>query len=224
MYDHVVEEIEHDGLTVKLYHDDEPSSPREWDNLGKMFCWHRSYDLGDEHGIPSDYVHNMAPDEFLEWVREEWGASVILPLFLYDHSELSMSTGSFADRWDSGEVGFICDTTETRKLMGFELDRFGRDEDLRERITEVLKGEVATYDQYLRGDVYGYVVEDGDGHHLDSCWGFYGTEDALSEGKAQAEWHAREIAKRKAQENARAIARTATLAWNGEAIEPRGTA
>ena len=31
----------------------------------------------------------------------------ILPLYLYDHSGLTMSTNDFGDRWDSGCVGFI---------------------------------------------------------------------------------------------------------------------
>jgi hypothetical protein len=66
---------------------------------------------------------------------------------------------------------------------------------LKDRVTEYLKGDVETYDQYLRGDVYGYRVfkvetcELGCEHEeeLDSCWGFYGEEECMKEGVAVME-------------------------------------
>ena len=39
---------------------------------------------------------------------------------------------------------------------------------------KILEGEVETYNQYLTGDVYGFILEKPDGEHIDSCWGFYG--------------------------------------------------
>lgn len=36
--------------------------------------------------------------------------------------------------------------------------------------------EVKTFDQYLRGEIYGFIIETVDGEHLDSCWGFYGED------------------------------------------------
>ena len=42
------------------------------------------------------------------------------------------------------------------------------------------------YDQYLTGQVYGYVVEDQERNRLDSCWGFYGIEDVKAEAKQAA--------------------------------------
>ncbi len=33
---------------VRIIQDSDPMSPREWDNVGKMVCWHRRYNLGDE--------------------------------------------------------------------------------------------------------------------------------------------------------------------------------
>ena len=35
---------------IKLVHDHDAESPREWDNLGSMVCAHRRYRLGDENG------------------------------------------------------------------------------------------------------------------------------------------------------------------------------
>ena len=34
---------------IEVIQDSEPESPREWDNLGNMICFHRNYNLGDKH-------------------------------------------------------------------------------------------------------------------------------------------------------------------------------
>ena len=41
------------------------------------------------------------------------------------------------------------------------------------KVEEVLKAEVKVFDKYLTGQVYGYVIEDEEEEHVDSCWGFY---------------------------------------------------
>lgn len=114
--------------------------------------------------------------------------AVIQPLYLYDHSGITISTGAFSCPWDSGQVGWIYVTKD--KLA----EEFNGDVALAEaRITS----EVEEYDQYLTGDVYGYTIyeheefdQDGivipptDGEVVDSCWGFYGSdpfENGMSE-------------------------------------------
>jgi len=102
---------------------------------------------------------------------------VVLPLYLYDHSGITMSAGAFGCTWDSGQVGWIiCDKETIEK-------EFNGDRDLAEKC---LLAEVATYDDYLTGNVYGFIVEervktwgqdDDEGwKDVDSCWGFYGSD------------------------------------------------
>jgi hypothetical protein len=113
---------------------------------------------------------------------------VILPLYLYDHSGITMSTSPFSCPWDSGQVGVIyCSLakaqeewgTEDSKKRGWDgeasytLKEDGSKRTLREATIRYLTGEVKEYDQYLTGDVYGYVVEAEDGEE-ESCWGFFG--------------------------------------------------
>lgn len=38
-----------DGYKLEILNDDCPMSPREWDNLGTMVCFHKGYGLGDQH-------------------------------------------------------------------------------------------------------------------------------------------------------------------------------
>lgn len=173
---------------LDVMYDETAESPREWSNLGTMVCWHRSYNLGDEHNyvrpkelflsllddshdelvandgftsrlyyfwkqvivddgdlvddlaigflnIVEDETHTLLGDTFpaarfgrmvaeadSAWIDEflndaEEGELrdildsldkyVILPLFLYDHSGITMSTSVFSCPWDSGQVGWI---------------------------------------------------------------------------------------------------------------------
>lgn len=54
------------------------------------------------------------------------------------------------------------------------------DKETKGKIIQALRSEVKTYDLYLRGEVFGYVIEDQQGNHIDSCWGFFGYDHAKS--------------------------------------------
>ena len=41
------------GNTIKVFVDEDPQSPREWDNAGTMVCFHRRYNLGDINDLKS---------------------------------------------------------------------------------------------------------------------------------------------------------------------------
>lgn len=160
-------------LTLRIEHDTDPESPRDWDNLGTMVCWHRRYKLGDEQP-------NCRPDEF-----EIPKGAIYLPLYLYDHSGITMNTIGFSCPWDSGQVGWIYVTRE-KVLEEYGWDRLTATG--RKQIETYLRSEVETYDQYLQGDVWGYVIEDEDGEQVDSCWGFYGREYAEQEAATALEY------------------------------------
>lgn len=186
---------------LKIYQDENPESPRScWDNLGKMVCVHRRYNLGD-HNLDDrlevlqymadhmditkiitdldleDEIYNNE-DKLEEWLnsRKDW---ICLPLYLYDHSGITMSTSPFSCSWDSGQVGFIfCSTDMIIKEYG------DTSPETLEKVTKILENEVEIYDQYLTGDVYGFKIvklstcDHGHTHEdeEDSCWGFYGSD------------------------------------------------
>jgi hypothetical protein len=179
------ETFEIDGYTIKIEQDDDPVNPRtEYDNVGKMVCWHSHYSLGDEQPrcSPDEYLHQMMweredrlhgkriPDNIKQEDLQAYIDKhfVVLPLYCYDHSGLSMSPRPFGCPWDSGGVGFIYVESESKEYDDLESG---------------LKGEVETYDQYLRGDIWGYTIETSDGEVLDSCWGFYGFSHCRSEAE-----------------------------------------
>jgi hypothetical protein len=95
-----------------------------------------------------------------------------------------MNTTGFSCHWDSGKVGVIFVSKEkVRKEYGWKVITAKRTE----QILKYLQGEVETFDQYLRGDVYGFrkIV---DGEEIESCWGFYGNDHRESGLFDQADW------------------------------------
>jgi hypothetical protein len=168
------------GNILQIVPDDDPQNPRsEYDNFGSMVCFHRRYSLGDKTTLRSGDFNSWS-DLKNHLVRRE-KAVLILPIFMYDHSGITISTsqtGQYADRWDSGQIGFIYATKE--KI---------RKEFLIKRVTKktlknaekILLSEVEIYDQYLTGNVYGYFVKDKAGEIIDSCFGFYGDMDYIKE-------------------------------------------
>lgn len=156
---------------LKLVHDSYPDSPRNWENLGTMICFHRRYDLGDNHNYSSgDY---SSWEERKQAIIKEENPAVILPLYMYDHSGISISTSPFSCRWDSGQIGFIL--VSKKKA----LEEFGGkivSAKLKQKLQAILEGEVETYTQYVEGDVYGFQIVDEDDDIIDSCYGFYGSD------------------------------------------------
>lgn len=177
MHDAVYEEV-HCGHTIKIYQNPDAESPREWSNLGTLICWHRRYRLGDSHSFdsPEAFLRDRAgvsdqSDLSMAQLRERADRkAVLLPVFLYDHSGLAMNTIGFHCPWDSGQVGFVYVSLEAVR------EEFGAKrvtKALREKAEDILRAEIVSYDAYLGGRVYGYVIE-WDGEEVDACWGFVG--------------------------------------------------
>ena len=165
---------------IEIIQDEDPQSPREWDNLGTMVCFHNGYNLGDEH----DYNHQDYDgwDEMREAIIRNENAGVILPLYLYDHSGITMNTTGFHCPWDSGQVGWIFISKEK---MRKEYSYKRVSQKLIKRVSEYLKAEVKTYDQYLTGDCYGYCITNTEtDEEMDNCWGYFGEDVCLAEAES----------------------------------------
>jgi hypothetical protein len=169
----------------------------------------------DKASFRYDFVMNYV-DNQREWLDDDLRQRIaeivndnhaILELFLYDHSGITMRTGSFSCPWDSGQVGYIHmslkDAAENWSTpmdwnhpVFYEHDKTTKT--LRERAIDLLDGEVKEYDMYLTGDVWGYII-DHEGEH-DSCLGFFGYDYCVSEAKSIAEWIAKKVADDEAAE------------------------
>ena len=114
---------------------------------------------------------------------------ISLPVYMYEHSGITISTGGFSCSWDSGQLGFIyVSKADIRKEYGWK-------NITKKRIAQIAKyldGEIKVYDQYLVGDVWGFQIgnynEYGEFNCMDSCYGFYGREYAIEEAVSMANY------------------------------------
>ena len=149
-----------------------------------------------------EIYHRLGGDVFPRYMRIFHDIEVV-PVYMYEHSAVALSTGSFIGRaqhaeWDSGQVGFAYITPEKLEETGIT-DYQG-----------AISTEVETLGQWMNGEVYGWVLEkkrtgkvvfdDPDEDSLDyedwdecdSCWGIIGYDWAEKEAMAalQAELQA----------------------------------
>lgn len=168
----------------EIFYDQNPSSPREWDPLGKIYAQHRRYSLGDKD----------ANEDELKEAQEN---GVCLNVYMFEHSGIALSTQPFNDPWDSGQVGYIY-ATRDMIVKEYKVKRISKQ--VKAKVEKILSAEIEEFSQYLNGEVYGYIhskletCDHNEDHktHLDSCWGYYvsNSEELLAEivGKDKCDW------------------------------------
>ena len=154
-------------------------SSQEWELLENNH-WDSSSDWYASSAYSASLTGRDIPDWFLDdclktlrmselkELVEQMDGMVILPLYLYDHSGITMNTGGFSCQWDSGQVGWIYADYDAIKETYGEVTP-----DTIVRAENLLEAEVKEYDYYLTGQCYGFKLYKGDAE-TDSCWGFLG--------------------------------------------------
>jgi hypothetical protein len=126
-------------------------NPREYDNLGSMVCYHRRYDLGDKDPyLPGHYKPNTRDfsgwGEMRKYLEKVHDLATCLPVYMYEHRAVAVSTKPFSCRWDSGQIGFIFVSKEKlRKEYGVKRITAS----LVAKAVRILEAEVQEYNQYL---------------------------------------------------------------------------
>ena len=163
-------------LMVEIDRDYQPDNPRRTgDKLGHMAVFHGRYDLGDDdHGLEKDDYDGW--EDMERALADDFGAKVVLPLSMVDHSGISVYVGR-PHGWDSGMVGFAW-LTEDEVEKGF-----GGDE---RKARAALEAAVKDYDEnYLNaGPTYMWQIVDADEEIVDSMTGYGSEDDARREGEA----------------------------------------
>lgn len=169
----VIEQIEYNGYKINIYQDEFYESPSDWgDNECFLVHYHRDC-----------WITNKLIDEddIREWYRgskslekEYW----VFPVAAYIHGGVSLSLGSgrnFPDyNWDVSHVGAVL-VKRNRRLR-------------KKTAYKYAEGIIETWNDYLSGNVYGYMIEDSEGNEEGGCWNYYGdweTSGILDEAKAE---------------------------------------
>lgn len=174
------------GYTIKVENDEIGEDPREWDNLGKMVCFHNSYKLGDKDNEYNTDSYN-GWDEMKRDIVKADDVKIIAPLYLYDHSGLRIKIGSFYGllpqghaEFDSGQVGFIYATADAIRKF-YQVKKITKK--ILAKAEVMIKQEVKDYDTYISGSVLQYCIEDADGEVVDSCGGYFEYEALMDDAK-----------------------------------------
>jgi hypothetical protein len=165
-----------DDQRVVILYDEDAENPREWySDRSTLVTKHRRYKLGDREPLSDTEYGERCNDEKL----------VVLPVYMYEHSSIALSTGPFSCPWDSGQLGFIYAKIEEGQKH--------------EDVAKQLEQEVKIYGAFLGGEVFCFnrerkktcpTCEHTTWEHIDSCGGYIDYpeksniyEDAFPEGK-----------------------------------------
>jgi len=152
-------------IRVKMDHSDNSDLLEDlrMNEFGHFCAWHRNYELGRLNGDEAR--------EFIEFAPE---GSIRIPIYIYQHSGVVLSTTPFSCPWDSGQVGWWIFTPE-------DIAQYESEEKAREMIPKGVEASIASMNAISNGDIWGYEIIDFDGDVADSCWGFVGSDESTVE-------------------------------------------
>lgn len=130
-----------------------------------------------------DSILDCLPDDLLMELAGK--KNIIMPLYLYDHSGISISCSHsypYNDRWDSSQVGWIyVSHDEVQRTYGEVTP------ETIDKAEQCMQAEVDQYDNYLRGDCYGCIIEKY-GEEVYSSWGYLGDmREMIAEMRSNAD-------------------------------------
>ena len=156
------------NISVEIYYDSDSESPRQWSPMTKFVMIHKRYDLPNEIDFKfNDYaLWDDVRDEL--WKDYNW----VFPVYMLDHGGTRLSLNRFNDKWDSGQVGFICLNEDEM------FSNFGFGADLDEKARQVAEAELDEYDSWMNGNVFGFrLFEETQEIECNQQWGFIGDHD-----------------------------------------------
>ena len=163
------------GLDIEIYHSEIDESPNDWGNEDVFLVgFHRQFTV-EREGFEIDICRELAEvEEKSEEAKEIAKKYHFFGLEAYIHSGVALALsneGNFVDRqWDVSQLGLVfVDKAETKS---------------RAKAKKIAQGLIETWNDYLSGNVYGYMVKEAEA----SCWGFYGdyeTSGILDEAKSE---------------------------------------
>jgi hypothetical protein len=159
----MTETIEYKGHTIRLYPDRDTEDPRNaFEHLATFAFFHKKYRLGDKVEIKSEDYPGWT--EMERDIVRKYKPSYITPVYMYDHSGLTLSTTPFSCPWDSGRVGFMW-ISDPDIPLGAQ--------------ARIVEGEIKELNQWLSGDVWTIDIDDG----KECLGGVYGYDYAVEEAK-----------------------------------------
>lgn len=151
------------AVTIRLEYDTDTENPMEHDGQWTL------YSFSNRH---VNYKH---PDEIMPdgkipiGLRRKLDVGLAFFLDYFEHGQCVWSLAGDGPQcqWDTERRAGILIWEHSPKEMGAK-DRESRAKDARDFLE--------TYTAWCNGECYGWSIEDEDGEHIDSCWGYYGND------------------------------------------------
>lgn len=207
-----VHEEEYKGLKIKIYPDENAQGPEDnGDDALFLVAYHSDFSVDGPrvfHKLPAGVKRDPADkgrllvskseaiaianngadldaseDLTLQTVKEMRKKYHVFGLEAYIHSGVVLALsheGNFCDRqWDVSQLGLVFVSKKEWRAA--------------KKARAAALSLINEWNDYLSGNVYGYVIETPDGEHLDSCWGFSGDyeEYCLPEARSAADYSAK---------------------------------
>jgi hypothetical protein len=137
----MTEEIFYKGCKIKIVQCECTDSPDDWGNEDLFLVYdHRQFTVRREGFEPIDIYESESAYEEEHWV---------FPVYAYIHSNVALSLNRnnypFNDVWDVSSTGYILASKKE-----FETEEIA---------VKAAESLVKTWNQYLSGEVYGYIIE-----------------------------------------------------------------
>lgn len=152
-------------MKLRIEQDEDAQSPQEWGDDGLfLIADHRDFFVPPSKEQRCFDVQSEIED------RKATHHVFLLEAYIHSGVRLALAgEGNFPDRqWDVSLLGAVFAAKKEWRL--------------RKSALKAVETHLEAWNQYLSGDVWGCVIEDEEGNHVDSCWGFYGRDYAEQEG------------------------------------------
>ena len=183
------------GNTIKIFYDELPENPFiDLNDPIKFYFCHRNYEISEKDYNFTSYddliikmINDILPGIYnkFKFVEDCYNGIIndklfdyfnkfayILPVYMYDHSGITINTIPFSCKFDSGKVGYIVLLKKHLKDYSKTLPKKALEKS--EKACKILKDYITCIDDYITGNCYGFHVENSDGEIIDSCYGFLG--------------------------------------------------
>lgn len=180
----------HANHQIEIYPDEDAQNPRAG---GDMFGTIIAFESRSRESLP------IGPDDKLILYEEstkealmealkpfEGGHYLIIKAYIHSGWTISASPTTYErypdQEWDVSQVGFICCSKEQI------IDNYGDDSlENRQKAEKILLAEIEELDQYLTGDVWGYIIKTPLGEEVAAWWGHFGLDYCHEEALSSAE-------------------------------------
>jgi len=189
MEQETVHEEVYKNCTIKIIPDSDNGGPDEWQDEGMFLVhYHTNFQVERNDIVTKEELGQLFHDEVKTIdVMKEYH---IFFTKAYIHSGVSLAlieSGKVYpdEQWDVSRCGAVLvSKKETR---------------LRKSAYKLASGLIETWNDYLSGNIYGYVTENKNGDIIESIWGFYGDyekSDVLSEARSSIDFHVEKVTKK----------------------------